>query len=72
MKMRYKFDVLAKLKDAGYSTYRIRQENLFNPSSVAKFKHGQTDISIKTVERICQLLDCQPGDILEYVQDEEN
>lgn len=72
MKMRYKFDVLAKLKDAGYSTYRIRQENLFNSSSVAKFKHGQTDISIKTVERICQLLDCQPGDILEYVPDEEN
>ena len=68
--MKYKIDVLAALKSEGYSTYRIRQENLFNSSTVSKFKNNQTDISVKTVERLCNLLNCQPGDIIEYVPDE--
>lgn len=29
-------------------------------------------IRFTTLEAICKALDCQPGDILEYVKDEEN
>lgn len=29
-------------------------------------------IRFSTLEAICKALDCQPGDILEYVKDEEN
>ncbi|SIS46016.1 helix-turn-helix domain-containing protein [Salimicrobium flavidum] len=28
-------------------------------------------IRFSTLERICEVLECQPGDILEYVADEE-
>lgn len=28
-------------------------------------------IRFSTLNEICKILDCQPGDILEYVQDEE-
>lgn len=28
-------------------------------------------IRFQTLNKICELLDCQPGDILEYVPDEE-
>lgn len=28
-------------------------------------------IKLSTLEAICKALDCQPGDILEYVKDEE-
>ena len=28
-------------------------------------------IRFSTLEAICEILDCQPGDILEFVQDEE-
>ncbi|MCR4694939.1 MAG: helix-turn-helix transcriptional regulator [Pseudobutyrivibrio sp.] len=28
-------------------------------------------VRLETLEAICQALDCQPGDILEYVPDEE-
>ncbi len=28
-------------------------------------------VRFSTLESICKALDCQPGDILEYVQDEE-
>ncbi len=27
-------------------------------------------VRFSTLEKICQILECQPGDILEYVQDE--
>ena len=29
-------------------------------------------VTISNINIICQLLDCQPGDILEYVPDENN
>lgn len=29
-------------------------------------------IRFSTMESICEILDCQPGDILEFVYDEEN
>lgn len=29
-------------------------------------------IRFSTLEAICKALDCQPGDILEYITDEEN
>lgn len=29
-------------------------------------------IRLQTLDAICKSLDCQPGDILEYVPDEEN
>ena len=29
-------------------------------------------IRLSTLEAICEVLNCQPGDILEYVKDDEN
>lgn len=28
-------------------------------------------IKVETLDKICKILDCQPGDLLEYVPDEE-
>ena len=30
---------------------------------------GEGDIDTRTVSRLCKLLNCQPGDIMEYVGD---
>ncbi len=29
-------------------------------------------IKVSTIESLCQILKCQPGDLLEYVEDEED
>ena len=29
-------------------------------------------VRFTTLDAICRVLDCQPGDILEYVEDDEN
>lgn len=66
----YKIDVITALKDAGYNTNRIRKEKLLAESTLQSFRIGRL-VSWKNMERICALLDCQPGDILSYISDEQ-
>ncbi len=43
------------------------------PANLSILKCGKAKaIRITTMEAICRALDCQPGDILEYVPDENN
>lgn len=40
-------------------------------SNLSILKNGKAKaIRVDTLESICKVLDCQPGDILEYVKDE--
>ena len=39
--------------------------------NLSKLKNGHVSaIRFSTLEAICDVLDCQPGDILQYVEDE--
>ncbi len=68
MPLRYKIDVLSALKEKGYNTTRIRSENLLSQSTLQKFRNGQ-GVSWENIETLCSLLDCQPGDIIEYTSE---
>lgn len=68
MPMRYKVDVMAVLKDAGYNTNRIRKEKIMGESMLQKLRSGQM-VSWATLETLCLLLDCQPGDLIEFVKE---
>ena len=57
------------LKEKDYSTYRIRQENIVSQAALTKMKNGSGDIDTRTINRLCKVLQCQPGDIMEYVED---
>ena len=69
MGMIYKFDALQALKDKGYSTYRIRTDKLLSESTVQKLRKG-SPVSWENIETLCKLLEVQPGDLLEYIPDE--
>lgn len=71
MPVKYKIDVLAALKDAGYTTYRIRQEKLLSESTVQKLRKS-APLAWENIATICKLLNCQPGDILEYEEEIKN
>ena len=71
MSMQFKIDILKKLKEAGYSTYRIRKDKLLDESTLQKFRKKEP-VSWATIETICKLLNLQPGDIMEYVPDEKD
>ena len=70
MAIRYKVDVLAALKEKGYNTNKIRTEGLLSQSTLQKFWNGQ-GVSWENLETLCALLDCQPGDLIEYVPVQE-
>lgn len=65
----YRIDVLTALKEAGYSSYRIRKEKLMGEATLQKIR-SNTPVSWENIAIICKLLNCQPGDILKYVQEE--
>lgn len=69
MPIRYKFDILNALKDKGYNTNRIRKENLLSEGVLQSLRENKY-ISLANISRICELLECQPGDIIEYVEDD--
>ena len=66
MPLKFKVDVLASLKEKGYTTYRIRQEKILSESTVQKLRAG-VGVSWDNLETICELLECQPGDLIEFV-----
>lgn len=68
--LKYKIDILEALKEKGYTSYRIRKDKLIGEAQLTKIRSG--DIASKeTLNTICRLLDCQPGDILEYVKSDQ-
>lgn len=69
MGMKYKIDVIAALKEAGYNTNRIRKEKIMGESMLQKIRSGQM-VSWATMETLCELLNCQPADLIEYVKGE--
>lgn len=68
MPMKYKVDVIATLKEAGYNTSTIRKEKIMGEAMLQKIRSGQM-VSWATLETICDLLNCQPGDLIEYVRE---
>lgn len=68
MSMRYKIDVVKALADVGYYPRKIRTERLLSESTLTKLRAG-VGVSWDNIETICRLLQCQPGDLIEYVPD---
>ena len=69
MAIRYKVDILAELKKKGYSSTRIREEKLIGQSYLQQLRRGEL-VSWKTLDTICALLECQPGDLIEYQKED--
>ena len=68
MALQYKIDILAALKEKGITTYKIRQEKILSESTVQKLRASK-GVSWENLETLCRLLDCQPGDLMEYIKD---
>lgn len=69
--MSIKYDKLIKLleerKITSY-TMKSKYNNLIGQATFKKIKEGG-DIDTRTINKLCELLECQPGDILEYEKD---
>ena len=68
MAIKYKADIMAALKEAGYTSTRLRREKLLGESYMQQLRRGDL-VSWKAMDTLCGLLNCKPGDLLEYIGD---
>ena len=67
--LQYKLDIVQKLGEKGYNPRKIRKEQLISEGTMSALRRGEL-ISLKSIDTICRLLQCQPGDLLEWIDDE--
>ncbi|MBC8546603.1 helix-turn-helix domain-containing protein [Clostridiaceae bacterium NSJ-31] len=67
--MPMKYDKLfALMKTKGLTTYKIRKEQIITETTLQKLREGK-NVTTESIARLCEALNCQPGDIMEYVPD---
>ena len=59
--------LFAMMDKRGLKKYWLRQNGI-NPKVVNALKNN-ANVNMSTINQLCKLFDCQPGDILEYVPD---
>ena len=68
--IKYKIDVLDELKRVGYSSYKLRADKIIGERQLQQIRTGEM-VSIACLNKLCQILKCQPGDIIEYIEESE-
>ena len=64
----YSKNIIEELGKKGYTTYRIKQEKIFNQTQLQQLRDNKL-LTQDNLNKLCELLECQPGDILEYRKD---
>lgn len=63
-------NILQRLSAAGWSTYRLQREKELSNGVIIRIRAGQP-ITTATLDTICRLTGCQPGELLSWVPDEQ-
>lgn len=66
--LKYKIDVIESLKEAGYNSTRILKEGTISQGAMQKLRNDEM-VGIKTLEKLCEILDMQPGNIIKYIEE---
>lgn len=69
MPLKYKIDVIEALKERGFTSYRIRTDKIFGERQMQQIRNKEI-VSNACLAKLCELLSCQPGDLIEYVSEE--
>ena len=68
--MSIKYEKLfALMKEKGLTSYKIRKKNIISQSALTSLRNEKS-VTIDTIAALCEALNCQPGDIMEYTPDD--
>ena len=67
--LQYKLDVMQKLTENGYNPRKLRNLGILGERTMTSLRRGEM-ISLKSIDTICCLLRCQPGDLLEWIDED--
>ena len=54
------------MQEKGITSYTCKKDNIIGQTTYRKIKEGG-DIDTRTIAKMCEVLNCQPGDLLEYL-----
>lgn len=60
------------LSDNGKTYYSLRKDRIVGTETIKKLQQDYGIIDTRTINNLCKYLDCQPGDLLEYVPDDND
>ena len=58
------------LKDKSLKKYDLRKDKVLGMAALEKLRKNEGHVDTRTIEKLCAYLDCQPGDFMEYIPDE--
>ena len=68
MPIKYKINILEELEKKGYNTYTLRRDGVLSQATIENLRK-EKPISFDTLGKICEILNLQPADIIEYLPD---
>mgnify|MGYP002799484524 CR=1 FL=1 len=57
------------MKEKEITTYLLITKYQINPRTINNLKHNRR-ITVYTMERLCEILNCTPNDIVEFIRGE--
>lgn len=59
------------MKEKGLTTYRIRKEKIISEGTLQSLREGKS-VTTDAIANLCEALECQPGDIMEFVSNKNS
>jgi DNA-binding Xre family transcriptional regulator len=57
------------MKEKGISQYALIKQHHVSPGQITRLKRNES-VSTHTIEMFCRILNCDVGDIMQYIPDE--
>ena len=67
--IRFQFDVAGALKTAGMTAYKAQKTGIISQDTWRKIKENNANISMKSLNNICAVLNMQPEHLIYYEKD---
>ena len=59
------------LKERNKTMYDLRKDKIVGTATLEKMRKADGHIDTRSIEKLCEYLDCQPGDLMEYIPESE-
>lgn len=59
------------LSQKGWTSYSVKRDKIIGQATWKKLQEDG-DVDTRTIAILCDKLDCQPGDIMEYVKEDKS
>ncbi len=63
--------LLHLMEERGINSYILKKEGIIGQGTYYAIKNGTGGLDHRSINKLCKYLNCQPGDLMEYIPDEE-